>query len=122
MANFKDCVTELAKLFYNRRFPVTGSDSLLKRNAKSVKGFYKGYPYIVQWENGKEWRNSNMDAAIVWCQENCKGNFTTHIHRVTKTSSFGTENEWIFDEIGGTDYCFWAFIDESDAVMFSLVW
>lgn len=122
MASLKECITDLARIFYNRKFSLATDDPLVNQKAKSVKDFYSGYPHIVRWEIGKEWHNANLDAASVWCNENCKGKFTTHIHRVTQTSLFGTENEWRFDDVAGTDYCFWAFEYGEDAVMFSLVW
>lgn len=122
MVNFAECINDLMRIFYNRKFPLAKDDTGLSKNAQSIKDYYKGYPYIVRWDYDKTWKNANLDAASFWCQENCVGKFTTHIHRVTQTSLFGTENEWRFDDIAGTDYCFWAFEKEEDAIMFSLVW
>ena len=119
MVSLKECVVDLLRIFYNRKFPLSKDDPGLEHGAYSVRSYYRGYPHVVRWETDKTWKKANLDAATFWCKENCKGKFTIHIHRVRFDHDY---DGWVFDEMGGTDYCFFAFEFGEDAVMFSLVW
>lgn len=118
MINFKECVNDLLRVFYNKDSLMAKTDPLLNQRANSVKDFYKGYPYIIRWGPDKDKQWVKLAAINDWCQKNCKGKFTTHIHRVVYDEWNGG---WTFNGIGGADYCFWAFEYSEDAVMFSLV-
>ena len=115
--SIKSSIDDLIRTFYNRR-----SDSTLDKNinqrASTVKDFYMGYPYVIQWEATIE-QYQKLDTARLWCKNNCIGRYTTHIHRVIPDA---WTKEMAFNELGGIDTCFWAFTDESDAVMFALTW
>ena len=93
------------------------------RKAETVRGWYCGYPYIIRWEPSDEIKQfrlyEHLDGAIKWCKENCNGEYTTNVFRVTE---FEDSSNWGFDEFSGYDLCFFAFTDERDLLMFTLKW
>lgn len=109
-----------------RNFHNTNADADLKGElpvyprTSRIKDFYQNYPFIVVWDNNNYRRYVDESGnAMEWCSTNCSGKYTSHIHRVVTDS---WSDEWVFNEMGGTDICFWAFTDEQDALMFSLKW
>lgn len=114
----KDCIRDLMKVLHNSE-PSRKIDSGINFRANSVSDYYKGYPFVSRWEYGTNRNYESIAEAQIWCDENCKGKYTNHIHRVIFDQWNGG---WIFNNIGGLDYCFWAFENEEDAVMFSLKW
>jgi hypothetical protein len=92
--------------------------------AIKVKDYFHGYPYvhcvtdpdhtIYFWDLG-------FDGFYVthrWCKENCAGKFRIDILRVFRDYI----GEWEINEIGGRDYFFIAFKEESDMMWFRLRW
>ena len=93
--------------------------------ATRVKDYYFGYPYvhcvtdrdhtIYFWDLG--W--CGMIAIHQWCKENCKDKFRIDFLQVLKDSY---TDEWEVNGMGGGDYIFIAFKNESDMMWFKLRW
>jgi len=114
---FSETVNGLIKICHNNR-EFQNDDIRINQNANNVREFYHGYQHVIRWDYSEErWDAFIKDRASKWCKGNCKGAFACHIHRVTLEG-----NEWIMDEISGTDEIFWAFELESDAILFKLRW
>jgi len=105
---------------YERRY-----DPDYNIRATRVKDYYHGYPYvhcvtdrdhtIYFWDLG--WCGTTVIHS--WCKENLKGKFRIDCLRVIKDRY---TNEWEVNELGGGDYYFIAFKDESDMMWFKLRW
>ena len=93
--------------------------------ASRVKGYYFGYPY-VQCITDRDhtiyfWDLCWCGVTVIhqWCKENCKDKFRIDPLRVIKHSY---TDEWYINELGGGDYYFIAFKNESDMMWFKLRW
>ena len=118
--SLKQSVRDIIRNFHNTN---SEADSkyvpALNRRASRIKSYYENFPFVVVWDNDSYQKYvSESGAALEWCGANCVGKYTTHIHRVIKDEW----DEWVFNELGGSDLCFWAFTDGQDALMFSLRW
>lgn len=97
------------------------------------KEHYFGYPHVHCVESRDHhaythtWHTLNtercirfgVDDIIAWCDENCTQKFNFDCHRVV--TSFW-KNEWKKNDIGGSDYYFFAFKSEHDYLLFLLRW
>ncbi len=100
-------------------------DERVNNSAWSVRTFYHGYPHIIKCSITSELYQifslgdyQKFDAVLNgWLSENCVGEYRYDFQR----TSFW-QGEELMDELGGGDHLFVAFMDEQDAVMFSLKW
>ena len=93
--------------------------------ANRIKDYYHGYPYIVAFESsqGDPWTRypswiQAYSAIQEWCQQNCQDKFRSDIHRAMRDYW----DNWVLNDIGGSDALFFAFKDVNDAFMFKLKW
>jgi hypothetical protein len=94
--------------------------------ASRVRDFYNGYPFLYCFENRAhlvyDWDyrydGSGSSVVVTWCQNNLRHKHRFDCHRVFRAPS--TTNEWEFNDLGGSDYIFVAFKDETDYTMFLL--
>lgn len=93
--------------------------------ATRVKDYYHGYHYvhcIADRDHTMYFWDLGFDGHYVvynWCKENCKGKFRIDCLRVIKNRY---TDHWEVNEIGGGDYYFIAFKEESDMIWFKLRW
>lgn len=94
--------------------------------ASRVKDYYHGYPYVhcvTDHDHTIYFWDLGWDGHYVihnWCKENLKDKFRIDPLRVSKDRY---TNEWeVKNEIGGGDYYFIAFKEESDMMWFKLRW
>lgn len=118
---------------YHRRF-----DPYCNVRAEKVVDYYHGYRYITRIENNNHYcyklvadygpggRRYGYEDMIKWCEENCQGHYRFDFLRVFSQTPIGLngveEPEWYINEIGGSDYMFFAFQNEDDTMMFGLRW
>lgn len=105
---------------YERRF-----DPDYNPRATRVKDYFHGYPYvhrITDHDHTMYFWDLGFDGHYVvynWCKENLKGKFRIDPLRVIKDRY---TDEWEVNELGGGDYFFIAFKEESDLIWFKLRW
>lgn len=108
------------------------------RRATRVKEYFKNYKHITPMENtdsyaykllydyGPGGHRYGYNDINDWCKENCTAKWRSDILRVFRQTGIGldgeTETEWFVNEIGGSDYIFYAFMDAEDAFRFKLRW
>ena len=93
--------------------------------ATRVKDYYFGYPYVHCFTDRDHtayfvdlgW--CGMPVIHQWCKENLKDKFRIDFLQVLKDSY---TDEWEVNGIGGGDYYFIAFKNESDMMWFKLRW
>jgi hypothetical protein len=93
--------------------------------ATRVKDYYFGYPYVHCFTDRDHtayfvdlgW--CGMPVIHQWCKENLKDKFRIDFLQVLKDSY---TDEWEVNGIGGGDYYFIAFKNESDMIWFKLRW
>lgn len=104
---------------YHRRY-----DPDYNIRATRIKDYYHGYPYQHCFENRQHqiyWWDLGIDGSkeiVDWCEENCEDKFRFDCLRVIK-NYWG---KWEVNEISGGDYCFVAFKNKQDFLMFMLRW
>jgi hypothetical protein len=94
--------------------------------ASRVRDFYSGYQFLYCFEDRShpvyDWEycydGSGSNDVVTWCQNNSRHKYRFDCHRVFRAPS--TANEWEFNDLGGSDYIFVAFKDETDYTMFLL--
>lgn len=105
-------------------------DESICRYANYVDDFYPGYPYVYvikdynhyafQWLHdfgpGGQW--FGYDEMTLWCEEKIRWNYRRDVHRVIENASGLVE----FNDIGGSDYIYFAFKNEKDFTYFLLRW
>ena len=101
--------------------------AILKNNpgidprATSVTEYFRGYKYVVTLP----WRNESPDVMqeniYCWLAENNITEFAQNILRVS-TGYSADDTAYVIDDIFGGDFWFWAFKNESDAILFALRW
>ena len=101
------------------------------RACSRIKEFYHGYPYVHCVERGNHFAYELLydygpgglkygyNDILDWCKENCKNKYRADVHRVMWHQWM---KEWETNEIGGSDYIFFAFKDKHDYVNFLLRW
>lgn len=105
-------------------------DPDIERYANYVNHFYKGYPYVhvikdythyafqIVCDYGPGGTIYGFDEMTYWCEEKIRWDYRRDIHRVTENASGLTE----FNDIGGSDYIYFAFKNEKDFTYFLLRW
>jgi hypothetical protein len=100
------------------------------RYADYVEHFYKGYPYVYAIKDYKHYAFQKLadygpggqwfgyDEMTQWCEEKIRWNYRRDIHRVLETQYNMTQ----FNDIGGSDYIYFAFKNEKDFSHFLLRW
>jgi hypothetical protein len=98
--------------------------------ANYVHDFYKGYPYVhvikdynhyafkLICDEGPCGSIFGYDEMTFWCEEKIRWNYRRDIHRVIENASGLVE----FNDIGGSDYIYFAFKNEKDFTHFLLRW
>lgn len=109
-------------------------DPDVQQRANTLKEFYKGFNYIVVFENydhhaykvivdyGPGGIFYGTHDIIAWCKEHCTDKFRQDCRRMYQSNQQWNNNEWILNEIGGDDYFTFAFKSEQDAMWFKLKW
>ncbi len=109
------------------------------RYADKVSDFYKNYKYVYMCEGGTAHYAYSVvhdygPAGLVfgyeemrdWCESKCRFKYRVDIHRGLKQTGLGINGEeypeYYFNDIGGSDLVFFAFMDEQDYLMFRLRW
>lgn len=108
------------------------------RHADRVSNFYKGYKYVYQCTNAEHYAYRRLydygpggarygyDDILDWCNKKSRFKWRVDIHRVLKQTGLGLdgseEPDWFFNDIGGSDYIYFAFQNEQDYIMFLLRW
>ena len=82
-------------------------------SAWTVQGFYHGYPYVYRWSDANHLAYFQIKE---WCEKNCKYRYRFDCHRI------GSDEDWRFNEMFGTDRMFVAFTDKRDYNWFVLKW
>lgn len=106
---------------YNRHY-----DSDINWRSSRVRDFYHGYPFFYCFENRQHdiysWDLGYDGCYVVnlWCKEHCSDKYRTDMFRVIKCPA--TSNQWVMNDLGGSDYMFIAFKNEHDAFKFMLKW
>ena len=96
-------------------------DPLHNPRATRLVDYYHGYKYIYCFENHEHDKISLLTVITLWClEENLSGKWRLDVHRVIKYPS--TSNEWVRNDLCGSDYIFAAFTDERDYMLFLLRW
>lgn len=98
--------------------------------ADCVEHFYKGYPYVYAIKDYKHYAFQKLadygpggqwfgyDEMTEWCEGKIRWNYRRDIHRVLETQYNMTQ----FNDIGGSDYIYFAFKNEKDFAHFLLRW
>ena len=111
-------------------------DPYVCRFANSVDVFYKtdyedGYKFVYVIEDhhhhayktlynyGPGGTRYGYQDIQDWCEKNCRFRHRADIHRVWKGQH---DTDYKFNDIGGLDYVFFAFMDERDYILFLLRW
>lgn len=112
---------------YNHRF-----DPDRNQRASRVKDYYHGYNNWVAIEDTNHkvyYWDVAYDGIYVlseWCKENFKGKFRFDFLRVHKQTPYGLngpeDSEWWINELGGSDYIFFACKEPEDMFLFKLKW
>ena len=114
-------------------------DPDIVRYADKVSDFYKNYKYVYMCEHGTAHyaysvvRDYGPGGLVFgyeemrdWCESKCRFKYRVDIHRGLKQTGLGINGEeypeYYFNDIGGSDLVFFAFMDEQDYLMFRLRW
>jgi hypothetical protein len=114
-------------------------DTDVIRYADKVSDFYSNYKYVYCCDfplshyaykcigdYGPGGLTFGYNEIADWCEEKCRFKYRVDIHRVAKQTGLGINGEeypdWWFNDIGGTDYVFFAFMNEQDYLLFKLRW
>jgi hypothetical protein len=103
------------------------SDPDYEIRATRIVDIYKGYAYIYVfddptqdiWIRWGDWLEG-LSRLTEWCDANCTDKWRNDVHRVIKCPA--TSNQWAVNELGGLDFIFFAFKNESDYINFVLRW
>ena len=108
--------------------------------ADKVSDFYSNYKYVYRCDGGPSPHYAysvthdygpgglvfGYEGMRNWCETKCRFKYRMDIHRVLKQTGLGVNGEeypeWYFNDIGGSDLVFFAFMDEQDYLMFLLRW
>lgn len=114
----------------------------VNKYASNIKEYYGNYSYTYVFKNyshpvylGDAYKNDLTDPsgyAIIknWCEDNCRGKWRSDIHRVLPENFFSgnplldieDDDNWMLNDIGGYDFIFFAFMDETDYIWFIMRW
>lgn len=100
-------------------------NSRISNDAITVGDYFCGYKHIVQISQQylqREDLSTIANQIKSWCDENCTGKFAHNIHYVALKKNDLGHDEYAITVNRGRDVWFWAFENESDALMFSLRW
>lgn len=100
-------------------------DSGISNDAITVGDYFCGYNHIVQISQQYLQRDdlyTIADQIKDWCDKNCTGKFAHNIHYVALKKNDLGHDVYTITVNSGRDIWFWAFKNESDALMFSLRW
>lgn len=85
---------------------------------------YKHYAYQCVGDYGPGGLVFGYDHMRDWCELKCRFKYRADIHRVYSQTGIGingeTEEDYWFNDIGGTDFAYFAFQDEQDYIHFML--
>lgn len=107
------------------------------RHADKVSDFYRNYKYVhrIDYKHyayecigdygpGGLWFGYNEMSE--WCEQKCRFKYRMDIHRAYKQTGIGingdTHEDYWFNDIGGSDFVYFAFMNEQDYIMFMLRW
>jgi hypothetical protein len=107
-------------------------------HADKVSDFYSNYKYVYRcsttghyaYECVADWGPGGLrfgyDDMSDWCESKCRFKYRSDIHRVYCQTGIGidgdTHEDWWFNDIGGGDNVYFAFMNEQDYIMFVLRW
>jgi len=100
-------------------------DPDINKRTSTTKDFYGNYNYVYVI---KEYAANDIVDMQDWCENNCVGKWRMDSHRVLPNNYFTQPNEvddthnYIFNDIGGWDFMFFAFMDDTDYVWFVTRW
>ena len=113
-------------------------DDNVCRYADKVSDFYSGYKYVYCDDSQKgyayqcvaDWGPGGLRFGYEdmrdWCEIKCRFRYRMDIHRLLKQTGLGVNGEeypeWYFNDVGGTDYVYFAFQNEQDYMHFLLRW
>lgn len=104
------------------------NDKRVNNSARTIREYYHGYPFVIKCSTSSEiykifsnYSHGGYDqfTSILenWLTENCIGERRHDYHRTMLH-----QGDECMDELGGGDHLFLAFMEEQDAIMFSLRW
>lgn len=111
---------------YNRRY-----DTDFCHHASDIKRKYHGYEFVhcfssymdyaykTIYNYGPGGYRQGYHDLEEWCEKHCTGKFRADVLRVFWDR---WTNDWRENEIGGSDYVFFAFKEETDYMNFLLQW
>ena len=111
---------------YNRRY-----DPDFVHRASYVKNIYTGYEFVhcidshthyaykMIYDYGPGGYKDGYHEIISWCEEHCEGKYRCDFLRVMWDQWM---NDWTVNELGGADYVFFAFKNETDFMNYLLRW
>ena len=107
------------------------------RYADKVSDFYSKYKYVFMcdtkhyaYECIADWGPGGLRFGYEdmrdWCELKCRFKYRMDINRVYRQTGIGldgdTQEDWWFNDIGGSDFVYFAFMNEQDYVHFMLRW
>lgn len=115
---------------YNHRF-----DPDINKWANTTKAYYMNYPYVYVIKDStseafsgySDWSDGYHNLKE-WCKSNCVGKWRTDIHRVLPnnyfTDPYNADNpdDYTINDIGGYDFIFFSFMEDSDYIWFVTRW
>lgn len=113
-------------------------DNDVCRYADKISDFYSGYKYVYRCEGHKHHAYQcvadygpgglvfGYNEMADWCELKCRFKYRVDINRVLKQTGLGINGEeypeYYFNDIGGSDYVYFAFQNEQDYIHFMLRW
>ena len=107
------------------------------RHADKVSDFYSNYKYVYRccaphhaYLCVSDWGPGGLRFGYEdmrdWCELKCRFKYRADIHRIYRQTGIGingeTHEDWWFNDIGGSDYVYFAFQNEQDYIHFMLRW
>lgn len=106
-------------------------------HADKVSDFYSKYKYVCRFDPTHhayqciaDWGPGGLRFGYEdmrdWCELKCRFKYRMDIHRVYRQTGIGingdTQEDWWFNDIGGSDFVYFAFMNQQDYVHFMLRW
>jgi hypothetical protein len=108
------------------------------RHADKVSDFYSKYNYVYRCDGHNHYAYQcigdygpgglrfGYEDMRDWCELKCRFKYRMDINRVYRQTGLDingdTHEDWWFNDIGGSDFVFFAFMNEQDYIMFKLRW
>lgn len=114
------------------------NDSDVLYRADKVSDFYSGYKYVYRCDGSGHYAYKfighyghglvgyGYNEMRSWCDRHTRFKWRSDTHRVYKQTGIGIDGDlhedYWFNDIGGSDFVYFAFQDERDYMMFMLRW